>query len=1547
MRERSTRRRSPGLFAPRPRRCTRAAAVGLFSLMASLLARGASAVDEPVPVVTEYTMETEPGRADRILDRGPAAATLVAAGKGARAVDVAAGPPGVARALEFDGSQGAKAVSVESALLNRVGRVFTVTVWAKMKKLPRQRKACLISKRTVGYHPTPFILGVDAHGRFVTEGSDGLGWPANFSSDAGIRPGEWRHLAFVWDAPREGVHYVDGRRMASIRAATGLETTGDPLVFGWDDYSGEWLDGFVGRVRIFPVALTAEQVARDKAGTLKTRPARADDFQPPSQVVRLHLTRFDATEAFRALRDGNFDAVTRRPAERRSRPDVVDWPAMTLDGKPCFAEAVEDRELPLRQGAERMPLLRQPYDHVVEPGGHWFRVLEWYWSQKHVYTTDLTANGFGCRYELMTFPVELRGPGDGDISSVSVSVGGKVVYSRDFATGGPGSLTAEVWYGLPGRALDDLVRSERFAGPPDKTLELASFELAEGLGESSGARVRGWLVPPATGEYVFLLASDDNGRLLLGTDDSPANAREIASVRDWTGPRDWNRFPEQRSRPVRLEAGRRYYVEALVKQGTGGAHLSVAWSRPGEAPEVIPGRCLVPFASGPVRSVTLLLPQNERGRPYRLSVNGRAPVELDVGLEPMTPGSPVERAKSVDITIPGAPPIRVRNAPRPEPFVHREAWEKDLAAMAAAAPPRAGSLPPRDWAARVGVEIPRSPVLTYGAYLHAGMSGAWWKWGIHMPEFAGDAAAFAAHLAELGFDALFVSNMNDADPSHPEGTDRLLRELLAKGLRAGVIPNEVNNPNIAFFMHNLPTFWRPCIRDVQLAASRFAKYPNFIGVMTGADNAGYVPYWDWAGPIMNRPWARAFLAWCAGRPPRVPLGPALNPSKDVEARATQREFVEYIRRYDETFERYGDLARAVREVEPNLVYTTGSYGSSPGVGGSGGWPWATIPGRPMHKDLDVMQVYDWNETPAWKPLHSVAMIDRLRSYYPGKRCWTIIDNFGLFFGRETMQRAYALALTRGVTGVGTNFLAHAGSRAEAMAWYRELHDWVRTYGGVFAMTEPLATVGVLYVHEQAISRPIGEGKPDGSHEGKVTEALFVCHAAGFPAVVVTPEELLRDGLRSRRSLKALLLVGLNRFDGTWAWHEGLSDALGEFLRRGGRILADDESDCPVEAERTGMRFVSYINQGVEDAIARLTARNAGNIAKLRATLGALERPVAWSDDPSAWAIPTFAGDVEYLTVVNMAAPKDPAGRPLNDGKFVRPQVAEISWRTERPIYDLRLGRLVSADEARKCDLTKDGFRFYALPPAEPASPSLELASGPRGFLVAKVAGRCRGLPVRLDISGAGRTARVFTATGLDAELPVTAEEAARGFSLAATELLTGRSSTIRLAPPRRSPARSQAGTGRENVAEFASRREVPLVIALTEAQSADATARDLAARLAARFRAVGRRVETAPADPRGVVVGLQLVRPSFAFPQWRTVEADLVLLGSARDNVLIFDQARGGLLDGSDCPEGEFRIARTFSPFVGGFQALSLIASDAAGMAKAVEAVEKALPRAQ
>jgi hypothetical protein len=162
-------------------------------------------------------------------------------------------------------------------------------------------------------------------------------------------------------------------------------------------------------------------------------------------------------------------------------------------------------------------------------------------------------------------------------------------------TGGPGTIAREVWTGINGNS----VASIPLGTTPNITDSLTSFEAPTDWAETYGTRIRGYLIPPTTGDYTFWIASDDESELWLSTDYNSANRSRIASVVGNTGPREWNKYPSQKSTARALNAGVRYYVEALHKEGVGGDNVAVGWAKPGQstaAPsEVIPGSVLAPF----------------------------------------------------------------------------------------------------------------------------------------------------------------------------------------------------------------------------------------------------------------------------------------------------------------------------------------------------------------------------------------------------------------------------------------------------------------------------------------------------------------------------------------------------------------------------------------------------------------------------------------------------------------------------------------------------------------------------------------------------------------------------------------------------------------------------------------------------------------------------------------------------------------------------------------------------------------------------------------
>lgn len=963
------------------------------------------------------------------------------------------------------------------------------------------------------------------------------------------------------------------------------------------------------------------------------------------------------------------------------------------------------------------------------------------------------------------------------------------------------------------------------------------------------------------------------------------------------------------------------------------------------------GGAVVYQKPGPWRSLTLLLPASEAGKPYEVTVDGLGPVKCVVGLAPVKPGNPVERLLAIDTRVPGDTSARTRirifTPARPEVFPNQREWDADVAAAGKFQPPAVPKLEP------LAQRAYSSPLTIYAAGLPHGLSGGFWKKGVQ-PD------AYAKQISALGFDAIFEPVATLPAPGNPESLEVRAAALAKYGVRLGLQydqswarPN-FQHPALAFLAHTLPDYHQPLYRSLQLATQRFARVPGFVGTMVRSADTAFPAL----APSPERPLGEAMTTFHNTARPVMPRTPALAPAPQIpfdQPVQTEAEFLRHVSRYDFAFRQYGYFAEAVREADPRQVFTTASFGSSPGAGARGGWPWASVPGRMMFEGLRVQQAFDANSLHSSKPMHLVALLDRLRSYRPDIATWALVDNYKLFFGREAMQRAYALALTRGLRGIGTNFVAAAGAenaRPDMIVTQGELHGWIERYGATYAETVPEATVGIFFGALEAVQRPINtdENAPiqallRGSHEGKVTEALWLCHAAGWPARVVTFQEVQRGPLPT--SMKALLFTGLAPGDGTWSPLKGLDPMLQQFTARGGRILLDDESVCPIPATKTELRIASYVTQSELDATPRLLARNGDNIAKLRAALEGIEPPVATSDDPLAWAVPSRVKDTLFLTAVNWAfaegeeakefvRPPDPrALRPevwktkANASLYVKPRTTALAWHTSRPIYDVRARRRVTAEEAARVDFTKDGFQWFALPAAEVESVALTAPEPGRVRGVVKAVGgtELRGVPVELAVFRDDTLLTKLSATS-DDTTTINVRSANR---LVATELLSGlKSEPVALSPaPPRAPAPADAA-----LKKFTARKQVPLVVGLTTAQEKDAAFLAAVKQIVARFEKAGRKARLGHAGPGDVVTSLQPLRSPHRFPQWKTVAVDLVLVGTPQDNMLMLDQLRGEIFPRTFATPGPGQSSAviTKSPFVGECDVLNVFARDAAGV---------------
>src|SRR5215510_2704200 len=124
-----------------------------------------------------------------------------------------------------------------------------------------------------------------------------------------------------------------------------------------------------------------------------------------------------------------------------------------------------------------------------------------------------------------------------------------------------------------------------FEYPPDGT---------DGVGSNYRNGLFGWFLPPQTTNYVFFIASDNQGKLYLSTNEDSANIRLIAQETSQSDPRRWTNsalsdLPSKRSdhfpgtewpdgNTIRLEAGKRYFIEVLHSEGGEGDQVGATFT---------------------------------------------------------------------------------------------------------------------------------------------------------------------------------------------------------------------------------------------------------------------------------------------------------------------------------------------------------------------------------------------------------------------------------------------------------------------------------------------------------------------------------------------------------------------------------------------------------------------------------------------------------------------------------------------------------------------------------------------------------------------------------------------------------------------------------------------------------------------------------------------------------------------------------------------------------------------------------------------------------
>lgn len=159
--------------------------------------------------------------------------------------------------------------------------------------------------------------------------------------------------------------------------------------------------------------------------------------------------------------------------------------------------------------------------------------------------------------------------------------------------GASGSVLREVWSGVNGGTVNDLLNSPNYPNTPSSSTYPTSLAAPVNQADNYGQRLRGYIIAPTTGNYTFTVTGDDQSVVYLGLNADPLYKQLICQVPGWTNTAEFTKYPEQTSTTIALQAGAYYYVEILHKEGGGGDHVSLYWQTPTNGTRtIVPGSVL-------------------------------------------------------------------------------------------------------------------------------------------------------------------------------------------------------------------------------------------------------------------------------------------------------------------------------------------------------------------------------------------------------------------------------------------------------------------------------------------------------------------------------------------------------------------------------------------------------------------------------------------------------------------------------------------------------------------------------------------------------------------------------------------------------------------------------------------------------------------------------------------------------------------------------------------------------------------------------------------
>jgi hypothetical protein len=182
-----------------------------------------------------------------------------------------------------------------------------------------------------------------------------------------------------------------------------------------------------------------------------------------------------------------------------------------------------------------------------------------------------------------TTPTPANGLAAANLSASLASV------TKVAATGG---ILHFQWSNVAGTGISNIPQTTT----PNFAETINSLQLSPSVTGNVANLVRGYVVAPQTGSYTFWVCGNSSATLQLSTSNDPTARVTTASLTGGSGYLEWNKKASQKSKPITLTAGQKYFIQVMQKQGTGPSYLAVGWTLPnGQVEAPIPGSRLIPY----------------------------------------------------------------------------------------------------------------------------------------------------------------------------------------------------------------------------------------------------------------------------------------------------------------------------------------------------------------------------------------------------------------------------------------------------------------------------------------------------------------------------------------------------------------------------------------------------------------------------------------------------------------------------------------------------------------------------------------------------------------------------------------------------------------------------------------------------------------------------------------------------------------------------------------------------------------------------------------